>query len=60
MTKQNYPVNRHALLSTAAKLYCQGCRTLQVVTDFFAGVSEAQLACGHRRKLESGRETCSA
>jgi hypothetical protein len=52
---QNKPINRHSLLSKAAKLFCKECQKLQVVTDFFTGakVNQVALDCGHRRGLSA-------
>jgi hypothetical protein len=56
MSTKNLPINRHALLSNRAKLWCSDCQALRVVADFFNGPDEAKLAlCGHRRKMEAGK-----
>lgn len=51
MSTRNLPVNRRALLSNRAKLWCSDCQTIRVVVDYFTN-GEAKLDCSHRRKME--------
>jgi|GEM_PF-6076550 hypothetical protein len=41
-------LNRHRLLRSRSKLFCQECNKVRQVTDYFAS-GESLMDCGHRR-----------
>jgi hypothetical protein len=53
---KNKPPNRSYLRRTGVKWYCTTCGALKLVVDWYAGIEQAALECGHRRDAGSPDE----